>query len=199
MVLGRFISRDPIVCVDAAGLYEYVGGRPTELLDPSGEHARDDPYHVCLMSCYMIGINLPSPDDIAWIHLCPILCLVVFCEFEEKEEEEPEWRTCKGTLVRPTAGTLDEEHGVRPPYTTRKPPERPDGWRTMCVWQCEGKRDFYGRTPEEKESGTARWVQWGFCRRGERRAKGDLRHVKSGSPWCISCDRTKEIRYYGTE
>lgn len=35
--LGRFMQHDPLLYVDAMGLYHYVGNMPTKMVDPSGE------------------------------------------------------------------------------------------------------------------------------------------------------------------
>lgn len=51
--LGRFMQHDPLLYVDAMGLYHYVGNMPTMMVDPSGEIAP-----LVIVAIVLVGANV---------------------------------------------------------------------------------------------------------------------------------------------
>lgn len=52
--LGRFTQHDPLLYVDAMGLYHYVGNRPTGMVDPWGQRKRPSNSHKQRVPQYLI-------------------------------------------------------------------------------------------------------------------------------------------------
>ena len=74
---GRFVSRDPVSFEGSQwNLFEYVTGKPTVLLDPSGNRACkcEEPKDGCTKKPSIIDINNGDTGDIGKKHVVEFQC-----------------------------------------------------------------------------------------------------------------------------